>query len=84
MKDFPRFVFTSPGPCACQGGTYGAELVQNEKELDAAISAGFFETVPEALAGIVAIASAEDQKAEDGAPAAKPKGRPRKDASESL
>jgi hypothetical protein len=78
MKDFPRFVFTSPGPCACQGGTYGAELVQNEKELDAAISAGFFETVPEALAGIATTAP------EDEAPVAKPKGRPRKDASESL
>ena len=78
MKDFPRFVFTSPGPCACQGGTYGAELVQNEKEFEAALSAGFFETVPEALAGIAKTAP------EDEAPAAKPKGRPRKDASESL
>lgn len=84
MKDFPRFVFTSPGPCSCQGGTYGAELVQNEKELDAAISAGFFETVPEALAGIVALVPSEEPKAEDVAPAAKPKGRPRKDSSESL
>jgi hypothetical protein len=49
MKEFPRFVFTSPGNCNCLGGTYGYELVQDETELKAALDAGFFETVPEAL-----------------------------------
>lgn len=48
--DFPRLVYTSPGPADCQGGTYGYEKVEDEKEFKAAIAAGFFETVPEALA----------------------------------
>ncbi len=47
--DFPRFVFTSPGPQQCQGGTYGQELVQDQVEYDAAIKAGFCATLPEAL-----------------------------------
>ena len=48
--DFPRFVFTSPGSETCQGGTYGSELVADQSEYDAAIEAGFFGTLPEALA----------------------------------
>lgn len=49
MREFPRNVFTSPGKNTCQGGSYGSELVQNEKEMTAALGAGFFETIPEAL-----------------------------------
>jgi hypothetical protein len=50
--DYPRFVFTAPGPTVCQGGSYGTELVKNDDELAAAIDAGFFMTIPEALKGI--------------------------------
>ena len=49
MREFPRAVFTAPGPNACQGGSYGSELVRDEKEMKAALEAGFFETLPEAL-----------------------------------
>jgi hypothetical protein len=47
--DFPRFVFTSPGPHPCNGGTYGYELVKDEKEYESALKAGFFASVQEAL-----------------------------------
>ena len=47
--EYPRFVFISPGAQKCNGGTYGHEIVQNEKEHRAAIDAGFSDSVPEAL-----------------------------------
>jgi len=53
-KDFPRFVFTSPGPKECQGGTYGDEIVKDENELSAALDVGFFESIPEALEALKA------------------------------
>jgi hypothetical protein len=46
---YPRFVFTSPGPVSCQGGTYGQELVYSREEHQNALDAGFFATLPEAL-----------------------------------
>lgn len=49
MKEYPRYVFTAPGPVGCQGGSYGSELVQDAKEHDAALEAGFFDSIPEAL-----------------------------------
>lgn len=47
--EYPRLVFTSPGPNKCNGGTYGHELVSDESEHEAAIKAGFFDSVPEAI-----------------------------------
>lgn len=47
--EFPRFVFTSPGPLTCNGGTYGERIVKNQAEFDAALKAGFKSTLPEAL-----------------------------------
>ena len=49
--NFPRLVFTSPGPETCNGGTYGYKRVEDEGAFTAAIEAGFFASVPEALAG---------------------------------
>ncbi len=46
---YPRLVYTSPGPAKCQNGTYGYELVEDKAAHDAAIKAGFFDTVPDAL-----------------------------------
>jgi hypothetical protein len=51
LMDFPRAVYTSPGPNKCQGGTFGAEVVKDKGEMDAALKAGFFATLPEALKG---------------------------------
>lgn len=52
--DFPRLVFRSPGKTACgRGGkdeTYDHVLVENEQEHAAALKAGYFPTLPEALA----------------------------------
>ena len=48
--DFPRFVFTSPGPLPCGNGrNYGEKLVNDEYELAAALEAGFYASLPEAL-----------------------------------
>jgi len=47
--EFPRFVFTAPGPLRCNGGTYGQHIVADQTHYDAAIKAGFFATLPEAL-----------------------------------
>lgn len=47
--DFPRFVYLSPGKTLCQGGSFDGELVKNQDDHDAAIEAGYSDTVPEAL-----------------------------------
>jgi hypothetical protein len=66
--EFPRLVFISPGKQKCNGGTYDHEIVEDKANYDAALSAGYSATVPEAL---------EAAKAE---PEDKPKrGRPAKD-----
>ena len=48
--DFPALVYRCPGPhIGPQGTTYGAELVRNEAEFAAALSAGLFATLPAAV-----------------------------------
>ena len=61
-KQYPRLVYTAPGPHECNGGTYGYELVKDEDEFQAALSVGFFPSVPEALAGKVDEAVSEEQQ----------------------
>lgn len=69
--DYPRLVFISPGKNACNGGTYDHEIVRDEKEHKAAISAGFSDSVPEALE------SADKIRADDD-PIVPRRGRPAK------
>jgi hypothetical protein len=70
--EYPRFVFISPGAQKCNGGTYDHEIVKDEKEHKAALSAGFSDSVPEALEAV------EKIKSED-----KPKrGRPAKESAD--
>lgn len=48
--DFPALVYRCPGPhVGPKGTTYGAELVKDETESAAALSAGWFATLPEAV-----------------------------------
>ena len=48
--DFPTLVYRCPGPhFGPPGTTYAAESVANESELAAALSAGWFATLPEAV-----------------------------------
>jgi len=61
--DFPRLVFTSPGDQQCNGGTYGYKLVADEAEYESALKAGFFATVPEALAKKAAKSAEPKQEA---------------------
>jgi len=50
---YPRFVFKNGGPLQRAGGSYGHLLVQDETEHAAAVKAGWFETLPEAIEGKV-------------------------------
>lgn len=49
--DFPRYVFTSPGPEKVKEGSYGTRLVSDENEYESAIKAGFCFTMMEAING---------------------------------
>jgi hypothetical protein len=71
--EFPRFVFTSPGPLPCNGGTYGEKIVQDEDEHEAALKAGFFSTLPEALEDALTAPKAKAELAK--APATAPKAK---------
>jgi len=47
--EFPRFVFKDHGPHQRAGGSYDHALVESQAEFDAALKAGWFATLPEAL-----------------------------------
>ena len=70
--EYPRLVFISPGALTCNGGTYDHEIVQDEKNHKAALAAGFFDTVPEALE------AADKIRADEADPIAPKRGRPAK------
>jgi len=71
--EYPRLVFICPGANKCNGGTYDHELVPNATEHKAALAAGYFDTVPEALEAMEAVK--ESLEAE---PVAAKRGRPAK------
>lgn len=58
--EYPRFVFIAPGVNKCQGGTYGNELVQDEKEHKAALDVGYSDSIPEAFEAMSAAKEALD------------------------
>jgi hypothetical protein len=47
--DFPRWVFTSPGDIKVGGKSYGQQIVNDEVEHKAALSAGWYDTVLDAF-----------------------------------
>ena len=48
--DLPRLVYRCPGPhVGPSKATYGAELVSTEEEHSAALAAGWFDSLPEAV-----------------------------------
>ena len=49
--DFPRLVYTAPGPEVIGDGSFGYKTVNDEDEYAAALEVGFFATLPEALKG---------------------------------
>lgn len=71
--EYPRLVFICPGANKCNGGTYDHELVKDATEHKAAISAGFSDTVTEALE-----AMAEAKETIEAEPVAAKRGRPAK------
>ena len=66
--DFPRFVFRCPGKNSCNGGTHDQVLVENESEHEAAIAAGYFPTLPEALKAPVTKDPEAENESEHEAP----------------
>lgn len=48
---FPTLVYKCPGEHQCTGGSYAYKPAADEQEFSDLISAGWFETLPEAMAG---------------------------------
>lgn len=68
MTEYPRLVFISPGANKCAGGTYDHELVRDEKEHKAAISAGYSDSVPEAIESAEAVKESIEPTVRRGRP----------------
>ena len=65
MSAFPCLVYRCPGPhIGPPGTTYVAESAANESELAAAISAGWFATLPEAVEAFLRPAAASVESTE--------------------
>lgn len=48
--DFPRWVFKSPGPLQCPGGSFDSRLCSDKEEMDGLLLLdGWSPTIPEAL-----------------------------------
>ena len=47
--EFPRLVYKNHGPHQRPGGSYDHAPVESQAEMDAALSAGWFATLPEAI-----------------------------------
>ena len=47
--EFPRLVYKDHGPHQRAGGSYDHALVESQAEMDAALKAGWFATLPEAI-----------------------------------
>jgi hypothetical protein len=50
-KQFPVLVYKNQGPHQRAGGTYNHKLVEDETEFDAALTDGWFPSLPEAIEG---------------------------------
>ena len=68
--EFPRFVFKDHGPHQRPGGSYDHALVESQSEMDAALKAGWFATLPEALEvkAVAAPPPTTESKSADDAP----------------
>ena len=60
--NFPTIVYKCPGDHQRTGGTYAYRGVNEQPQLDAALSEGWFLTLPEAIAGKA------DEAVDDSAP----------------
>lgn len=49
MMEFPRFVFKNKGPLQRPGGSFDQHLVVSQSEMTAAVKAGWYATLPEAI-----------------------------------
>ena len=65
--EYPRFVYISPGPNECQGGTYDSAAVKDATEHAAALKAGFSDSIPEALKAASAIKASKLKLVNKGA-----------------
>lgn len=51
MEKYQDMVYKCPGPHSRAGGTYDTKGVNSKEEHEAALEAGWFNTLPEAVAG---------------------------------
>jgi hypothetical protein len=58
--EFPRFVFKTPGSQQHAKGTYESLLTHDDADHAGKLSEGWFNTLPEAIAGVAAEVEAED------------------------
>jgi len=58
-KQFPALVYKNNGPHQRAGGTYDHKSVEDEAEFDAALTDGWFPSLPEAIAGETAVVAKE-------------------------
>lgn len=49
--EFPTLVYRTPGSHQCHGGTYSCEPASDAAHLDSLLEAGWFLSLPEAIAG---------------------------------
>lgn len=49
--EFPTLVYRTPGTHQCPGGTYAYQSAKDAEQLDSLLEAGWFLSLPEALAG---------------------------------
>lgn len=61
--DFPNLVYRCPGEHQRPGGTYGYRAVQDESQLQDALAAGWFKTLPEAIEGKAAASEKQQEQA---------------------
>lgn len=52
--EFPRLVYKDKGPHQRAGGSYDHKLVDNQESLEGALAAGWYESLPEAIAAEIA------------------------------
>jgi len=61
---YPRFVFKDGGPIERAYGTYAHELVNDEAEHKAALGAGWYDNIQDAIDGVAHVVPVEPKKPE--------------------
>lgn len=77
-NEFPRLVYKDKGPHQRAGGSYDHKLVEDQDSFEGALAAGWYESLPEAIAAETAPTPATTAPTEPTAPKATPAKGPAK------